>query len=483
MSKLEPLSYLKVQTGLMTEGSVAESQIPLDAVTESLNFKFNRIGAATLRDGTTLLGTGGVLSGNLLGLYEFRDSGSGTNNRIIAVNGTVVYYLSGSTWTSKRTSLTSASKARFTTFLDYVWMVNGTEATAIWDGAAANSFLTTGNAASAPTGQFIENFRSRVWIAGNSTYPDRIYYSSLPSAATTPVVTWDTNVVTGQWIDISPSDGENITALKRSKNSLLIFKNNHIYRIYSVTQGDPDPKITVGTYSAESVVESKAGIFFHHPSGFYKYVDGEPEEISKPIIDIIKNITVANYSKVCGWLETAGDDVVWSVGDVTINGILYSNLEVRYTISTQTWTHYTKPTQALVASRYNDGTTLFQLVGDNNGNVLKVDTGLDDNGTPISYSLIHRWYNVDGINANRKDLTKLLFSHEKGAGGNISWQNEDSIVNDWTPLLQLQAKNTPINNANVRGRKCRFRLSGVSSGGPFTYNGFEILEGKSEQLI
>ena len=98
MPKLEATSYLNLQTGLITEGAVSEYRMPLDAVTESLNFKFNKIGAATLRDGTTLLGS--QLSGNILGLYEFRDSGAGTNNQLIMVNAATVYYLSGATWTS-----------------------------------------------------------------------------------------------------------------------------------------------------------------------------------------------------------------------------------------------------------------------------------------------------------------------------------------------------------------------------------------------
>ena len=84
MPKLDPISYLKLSTGLITENAVSELQMPLDAVTESLNFNFSRIGCATLRKGMTILGN--QLSGDILGLYEFRDSGTGTNNQIIAVN-------------------------------------------------------------------------------------------------------------------------------------------------------------------------------------------------------------------------------------------------------------------------------------------------------------------------------------------------------------------------------------------------------------
>lgn len=477
--KLQKLEFKSMESGLICEGAVSEARIPIDAVTEGLNFDFDRIGSATLRKGLTRLGDD--FSGNTLGLYEFRDSGAGTNNRIVQVNGTVLYYLNGSNvWTSKRTSLTAASKARFTTFLDFLWMVNGTEATAIWDGNTANSFLTTGNASGAPTGKFIENFRSRVWIAGNSSYPDRVYFSSLPSAVTTPVVTWDTDVTTGDWIDISPSDGENITGLRRSKTALLVFKNNHIYRIYNINSSEPDPTINVGTYSQESIVDGKDGTYFHHPTGFYRYADGGIKEISKPIQDIIDNISASNYANIAGWED--GDHVYWALGDVTINGFTFVNLTVRYTISSEVWTHRTYPTQFLCSSKYNDGSTLFRLVGDNGGNIYKVNVGLDDDGTPISYSLIHRYNNFDGTASTTKTLNKMMFLHDKGAGANLSYQIENPILNEWKQLGQLKDVDSGFNTLHIEGRKVRFRLQGFSSGEPFTYSGFELLEGYSEEI-
>ena len=165
MAILESQQITNFQNGYVSRGSVSESRYPLDAVEESINFDFDRIGAVKLRKGLTLLGN--TISGTaMLGLYEFRDSGSGTNNQILSVNGNTLYYLSSGTWTSKRTGLTSGKKARFSTFLDFVFMVNGSDATQTWNGNPSSSFGTT-HAASAPIGAFIENFRSRMWIAGN----------------------------------------------------------------------------------------------------------------------------------------------------------------------------------------------------------------------------------------------------------------------------------------------------------------------------
>jgi len=95
MQELEIQPIVNFSTGLICPGAVGESQIPLTAVTEAVNLNFNTIGAVTLRKGTTAVGSG--LPGSSLGLYEFRDSGTGTNNRLVAVSGTALYYLSAGT--------------------------------------------------------------------------------------------------------------------------------------------------------------------------------------------------------------------------------------------------------------------------------------------------------------------------------------------------------------------------------------------------
>lgn len=479
---ISPVLRKSLRSGLICEGAVGENAYPMDALIESLNFNFDTIGAATLRKGTTIVGSA-MSSTDILGLYNFRDSGSGTNNQLIAVSGTTLYYLVSSTWTAKRNGLTLGSKARFSTLLDYVFMVNGTEATAVWDGNPATSFLTTGNAASAPTGKFIENYRARMWIAGNSTYPDRLYFSTLPSAVTTPVVTWDTNVNTGQWIDISPSDGENITALHRTKVALLVFKQNHIYQVYAITNADADPKIDVGTYSQESVVESKNGVYFHHPTGFYRYANGGVQEISQPIIDIVKAITLANYSKVAGYMEPDGNHVCWSVGDVTIKGITYNNLVVRYTISTGAWTHYSYPTQFLVGCSYNDGSSLSTVVGDETGSVFKTDTGTTDNSNEIFYALTHPFDDIDGLHSTVKIINTIFFMHKGMNGTKVNYQTSDDISGDFKkPIGQLKSSETGFSGLIARGRKLKFRLTGTSKGEPIEYSGYEVIQGTT-QLI
>lgn len=487
---LPPVVRKTMKSGLINKGAVSENERPQSSVLESINMHFDAIGSAILRKGTTTMASTG---NSILGMHYLVDTvNSGANTQLIVVSGTSAYYYVAGSFTSKRTGLTAGSRARFTTYLNMAFMVNGTEATMTWNGDIATQFVATGNAVGAPTGRFIENFRSRVWITGNTTYPDRLYYSSVPSAAATPVVSWSTDPVTGtQWIDISPSDGDKNTGLQRYRNVMIVFKTNRLYRVFDIGQVDPDPYYAVGTSSQESVVETKTGVFFHHSSGIYQYnVYGQVQEVSRPIWDIIRAIPASYYGSVTGWLEADQDHVCWAVGTVTIDGITYTNLTVRYTISTQTWTHYTDPKAFTSAVKrqpfFSDGTTQFAVCGDESGNVVKMNVGKTFfDGTGIPYTIVHNWDTIDGLLSTRKSLTVGNFTHYQGGGTNVNYQtevNDPDQLNDWSKRVgQLKGSaNTGFNDMAIKARKLRFRISGVSTGEPFVYNGYELLDVRNE---
>lgn len=483
---LPPLIRKSLESGLITDLAVGENRRPETSCSESINFDFQTIGPAKTRLGITQIGN--TLTGNILGIHQLIDTVNvpATGTSLIAVNGTIAYYLSSGTWTSKRTGLTSGAKARFTDLLNFTFMVNGVDATSIWDGNPADSFVTTGSASGAPIGKYIDTFVGRVWIAGNPTYPDRLFWSTKSLPAVTQTVTWSTDPTTGtQWGDISPNDGENITALKKYKNALLVFKQNRIYRVYNISTVDQDPYYSVGTSSQESVVETKAGIFFHHSSGFYQYnTYGIVQEISIPILDIVRAIPASAYSSVAGWIDPDGDHVNWSIGTVTYGGTTYANMVVRYRISTQVWTHRIYPIQFLCSGRYNDGTTLYNVVGSTNGKTYQFNLGTTDDSVPIQYSLIHKWENIDGLISTRKIVDRIGFNHYGGAGANVNFQIEGQAINDWTNQIgQFGTYNTGFNSVGIKGRKIRIRVSGQNVGSPIEYHGYELIGSMDELLI
>jgi hypothetical protein len=64
---LEPDSHHSVESGLITESAVSDYRSPATSVSESINFHFDTIGAATIRNGTTLLGN--ALTGIIVPIF------------------------------------------------------------------------------------------------------------------------------------------------------------------------------------------------------------------------------------------------------------------------------------------------------------------------------------------------------------------------------------------------------------------------------
>ena len=179
MAKLQqiPLPFFQE---MITTGAIDEVLALPESVSLAINFDFDCIGASKSRKGTTLIGTPGASTTTLcMGSYI---NTAGTAYRLLTKVGTTVYGYNGSSWSSIRTSLGATSKARFTTLVDYIFMVDGNAGgvVATWNGSS--NFGST-NVASLPKGDFIENYRSRIWIADAAT--DKLYYSDVVTTSNT----------------------------------------------------------------------------------------------------------------------------------------------------------------------------------------------------------------------------------------------------------------------------------------------------------
>lgn len=464
--------------GVIHEDIVDDAKQPDNCVNEAINLHFDTMGAVKSRKGLAILGSQLAAASTVLGMHQFLDEGSGTNDQLVAAAGSNIYYYNAGTdaWVSIDGSLTLGSQTYFTNFLDRIIRVNGNDAPTGWDGNTGGSFDTT-NLVSAPTAQYVDNFRSRLWMANSSTYPSRLFYSS--AASSTGTITWS-----GDFIDISPGDGEDITGIKRSPRALLVFKPNHIYRVYDVNDTDPDPSIFVGTYSQKSVVEAKDGYYFHDwtNSAIHRYTGGVPQEISKPIKPYLEGVSLANRSLVAAWKDS--DHVYFSIGDITLNGVTFANVVAVRTISSQTWTLYSYPSQLRAGTLYDDGSTLGAVVGDEDGRVYRFNSGNDDNGTPITFSLVTKWYDLSGVRSSTDTINQLAALHRNAEGTSLQYQTDKSTEFNWEPVGQkLGRAPVTVMDTEIEGHRVRFRLSGTSSGEPFIYQGIEILKSFTNSVV
>lgn len=468
-----------IQIPYPTEGVIRSAQLddtvtPENSAQLAMNFNFDRIGAMTTRPGVTTYAT--QLGGSVMAFGTL--SIQGGIKRLFAQVGTDVSVWNGTTWTSVRTLSTGANKARFAQYLNYTYMVNGNNGDPVQaSNGGAFSAVSGFVPASFPQGDFISaGFEGRVWVGDKST--DAVYFSDIVQFTPPSIYVLTYNAATNFIKNFSPQDGQSMTGFFRVPRALLVFKQDNIYRIYGGFSADSYPSYNVGTYSQESIVQGKDGVYFHHSSGFYKFnYDSQPTELSRRIIDFVKAIPRTAYGNVTGSYD-GFDNVEWSVGPVTVEGVSYSNCMLRYTISTQVWTVYDYSAHNITAMiRYDDGTTIQSLAGTSAGRVGSLDTGTTDFGDNIYVDFIDRWRSFTPMYAKSKSVSGINVYTENGAGLRLQYQTEKSTPNVWTPIDTLGTEyNSLFPNASTDDFSViRFRLSGNTIGTPIIYHGMELL--------
>lgn len=431
--------------------------------------------------GTTIL-TVWALDNELGGKSAFfKGLGNVVNGRwLYAGVGDEILNWDDTVWTTRRSGLAEVSKPRFSQYLNYIWMVNGNPAIGGDPVATSNggNFGTDLVPDGFPAGDFIHaGFEGRVWVAdkqlGVIHYTDIVQFT--PPDVYTLTYDPEVNFIT----NLAPQTGQQFTALYRVPRALLVFTEDNIYRIYGATSIDAYPAYNVGTYSQESIVETKTGIFFHHSSGFYQFDYGsQPVEISRRVIDFVKAIPRSSYEDITGVYD-GFDAIEWSVGQVVVEGVVFSNCVMRYTISTQVWTIYDYPGNVITAMiQYDDGDDLNHLMGTSEGLTGAMDTGTTDFGEPFYYEFIDRWRSFTDLYCMTKSISGLNVYSENAAGANLYYQVQKSGPNAWKPIMTVDERtNSLAQNAGTDDFDVlRLRIAGNTSGTQVVIHGIEITQ-------
>lgn len=459
--------------GVIRSTALNDTIAPENSVQLAINLNFDRVGAFQTRPGVNTLYTsrnGSITSFGTLNVQ-------GGVKKLYSQVGTdiSVYNTGTSAWDSVRTC-TTTNKARYSQWLNRIYMVNGVDALQCSSGSTFSAEAGFVPATAMPIGDFIQaGFDGRIWIASKSS--DAIYFSDIVQF--TPPSTYTVTYNTANFIQsLSPQDGESISGLFRVPRALLVFKQNHIYRIYNASNVDPYPAYNVGTYSQESIVQAKDGLYFHHSSGFYKFnYDGQPTEISKRIGDVVRAIPRSYYENVTG-IYDGYDAIKWSVGPVTVEGVSYTNMQVRYTISTQVWTIYDFPNNSITAmTPYDDGTYQYQVMGTSAGRVGQMDYGNTDFNEAIYYDFIDRWRSYTAMYADVKSFSGINVLSNNGGGAKLQYQSQKAGVDVWDDIDTLDGEYSSLfpNASSDDFNIARFRINGLTKGAQIVFAGIEIL--------
>lgn len=475
MTKATPIQIRDLRKGRMTTYAVNDFLIPGNSVSECQNFLFDEIvGSAIVRKGTQVLG-GSVSSGNTcLGTYDYV-SGN-TFNRIVAVyrgttNATLYSY--GGTWTATSlNTLTNTSRVRFANLGNYLFLVNGTQPmqsstdTTTW--GTTNCFPTSvGNPS------LVIRAKERLLVAGIQSYPDRIYFSSIVDMTTNPFITWNTNSVTGDWIDVNPDDGDNITAWEQTSNQVIVFKKRAMYRLNVIAKAvDVENIFNVGATKQEAVTRCQGQIYFFSGRDIRRTDGGYPEQISRLAVqDIIDSIPLTQWDDVHVFSDEY--NVYVSCGDVTVGEKIYRNCVLKFSTRDESWSIHSYGNKFEYGVQFAVGSSMKLCASDTSGNIQMLNTGNDDNGKEIFYSL--ETQNIEcGNLAHKKVISdKMVVFMIDGASTSLYYSIDNG---DWKRIPeQMKERVTIVPSLNINGfREVRFRIQGNTKTMRPVFEGLQI---------
>lgn len=160
-----------------------------------------------------------------------------TINHLCTIDNTTFEYYAGSVWVPVTTiSFTAGQEIAFTQARSKIYVWNGVDSGAEWDGT------TLSRPGTMPSAKFSIFYNSYHICAGTGTQQSRLFFSALDNASifTSSGADWDSTKVPGatvfntsgaQYIDINPGDDDKITGLGIFSDIIIVFKEKSIYQV------------------------------------------------------------------------------------------------------------------------------------------------------------------------------------------------------------------------------------------------------------
>jgi len=159
---------------------------------------------------------------------------------IINTSGSIVATKGDGSFSVVISTLTDAAECDFTTAEDCLYFTNGIDAPGKWDGTALTNYTVANSTYYPQNCKYIANFRSRNWMAGDSAYRNRVYYTQAyaPGLTDNAYGTYADSNLNPLFIDLGTGDGDYITGIQVWNGRLLIYFKYKIFEIYEYSTGE-----------------------------------------------------------------------------------------------------------------------------------------------------------------------------------------------------------------------------------------------------
>ena len=187
---------------------------------------------------------------------------------------------------------TAGGQFYFDTLLDNAVIVNGIDAPRKYDGTTVS--LVGG---SPPHGRYLAAHKNRMWIAGTTSNPSRLYFSDILNIDSWPVL---------NFIDIAPNDGDVITGIMPLGDYLVISKGHSVWLLtgegvntFSVRRIHADR----GAYAPRSIVTMNGSLCFVSDDGVYLSDLTQAVLISERVKETWAGLNLRRINQAANWFD------------------------------------------------------------------------------------------------------------------------------------------------------------------------------------
>ena len=398
------------------------------------NVIFDEKGTIAKRKGMVARNTG-ALTGKIDGLWAYyQRSGSTVTPYLLYVRGGTLYKLeSDGTETSLATGLASGKRMRSTNYLNKTYFLNGTDALRQYDGTSVSLVAGT-----PPTGSLIANHKNYMFIAGNTSAPQRIYWSALGDPTNWPAT---------NWLDVPFSEGDVITAILPFRDALLICGNTSIWMLL----GDANANFTLRKYNDEygSVNQETAQIvqntaFMLSRLGPVAFDGARAILLGEKIGTAIKSINQAVITEA--WAINHNGKYICSV---PTNMSATNNLELVYDYLRTAWTKFAGRNLSAYTVYAPAGIDLPYAGDVSNGRIYELDQGYNDNGAAIDAYWDSKTFDFGFPEAKKKFISMYVFVKSESAAAVLDvYADNDYTGYELVKSINLQGSSTDWDSAD-----------------------------------
>jgi hypothetical protein len=301
-------AQMSMDGGLNTVSDV--SALQPNQLRRTENARLTDVGAITKRGGTQRLSTAAIAAFPVANGFTWNKA-DGTSQIMAVVNGglyTTTFASLPMAWTARSGALSTSTQPAFSQFRD-----SSADVVYISDGGLLNKWngtTLTVDIADTVNSDICVVHNQRLWSAGNASFPNSIFYSSLNNGDTL-----GNGSSGGGQIVVRTFGNEGVVGLVSLATSLLIFHRRGVSRLTGYGQDDITVSPAgiasdVGLIAPKSIVPVGSVAYFISERGMYRCNEAEVAPVATvqtpdPLLPILRSLSTTQFSQIRAGINRA----------------------------------------------------------------------------------------------------------------------------------------------------------------------------------